>query len=91
MGDWATADKLGSRLDSVDISHYRSLHHPDELKKVINSLVIAPRKQVEDWLELARIQAILDKSSDSLDSLTKAHELDPIRDDITALYYQTKK
>jgi len=91
VGDWSTADKIASRLDPADIVHYQSLHHPDELKKVINSLVITPQKQTEDWLELARIQAILGKKQDSLDSLTRAHELDPIRDDITSLYYQTKK
>ena len=90
-GDWLVADKIASRLDPVDIAYYRSLHHPDELKKVINSLVVAPSKSVENWLELARIQAILGKKQDSLDSLTRAHELDPIRDDITSLYYQAKR
>jgi cytochrome c-type biogenesis protein CcmH/NrfG len=91
VGDWQSADALGATLDPLDTISYRRIHHPDELKKVINSLIVAPDKSVEDWMELARIQAILGKKDDSLASLSKAYELDPIRDDLTTLYYKTKK
>ncbi|MFZ2152609.1 MAG: hypothetical protein WAV41_00945 [Microgenomates group bacterium] len=90
-GDWVSADRLATRLDPADIAHYRSLYHPDELKKDINTLMLAPQKSVEDWIELARIQAILGKGSESLESLSRAHSLDLLRDDISRLYYQTKK
>lgn len=90
-GQWSLADNTAKTLNPIDIAQYRSLHHPDELKKIINTLEIAPNKQVEDWMELARIQAILGKIDESRQSITKAHELDPIRDDITQLYYQNQK
>jgi len=91
IGDWTSADKVALRLDPPDIALYRQNNHPDELKKIINSLVVAPKKSVEDWLELARVQSILGKKDDSFNSLSKAYELDPIRDDVTSLYYKTKK
>lgn len=91
LGDWTTADNIALKLDPQDIVLYRQLHHPEELKKIINSLIVAPKKSVEDWLELARVQSILGKKEDAFVSLSKAYELDPIRDDITTLYYQSKK
>lgn len=91
VGDWDSADKIALKLDPVDIAKFRSLNHPEELKKIINSLVIAPKKSVEDWLELARVQSILGKKEDAFVSISKAYELDPIREDITTLYYKSKK
>jgi tetratricopeptide (TPR) repeat protein len=91
IGDWTSADKIALKLDPPDIALYRQHNHPEELKKIINSLVVAPKKSVEDWLELARVQSILGKKDDAFTSLSKAYELDPIRDDITSLYYKTKK
>ncbi|MBI2464609.1 hypothetical protein HYV64_00550 [Candidatus Shapirobacteria bacterium] len=91
IGDWTAADKVALKLDPPDIALYRRLHHPDELKKIINSLVVAPKKSVEDWLELARVQSILGKKEDAFESITQAYNLDPIREDITTLYYKIKK
>lgn len=91
IGNWKSADTIALKLDPPDIALYRRHHHPDELKKIINSLVVAPNKSVEDWLELARVQSILGKKEDAFISLSKAYELDPIRDDITTLYYKSKK
>lgn len=90
-GNWSEADQIAKKLDPADIATYRSVHHPDELKKKINSLVLQPKKTAEDWLELARIQSILGKKDDAFQSITQAHRLDPIRDDITQLYYQLQK
>ena len=71
-------------LDNLDL-------RTEELKKYINELTVKPNKSVEDWLELARIQSILGKFDDAYTSISTAKNLDPVRDDIGQLYYQTKK
>lgn len=90
-GDWNQALQLESGLNPVDILAYKVNHHPSELKKSVNNLIIKPHKSIEDWLELARVDSIIDKKAESFDALTKAKSLDPIRDDISQLYYQSSK
>jgi len=87
-GDWTNAHLLESRLDPVDIASYKNSHDPAELKKYLNNLETKPRKTVEDWLELAQIQNLLGKGSEALESVSKAKALDPLRDDISRIYYQ---
>ena len=89
--DWENALKLEVGLDQADVRAYKITHYPLELKKSVNNLVIKPNKTVEDWLELARVNSILDKKEESFTALSKAKSLDPIRDDIGQLYYQTQK
>lgn len=87
-GDWVNAHLLESQLDSVDIAAYKNTHDPSQLKKYLNNLLIRSNKTVEDWLEIAQIQNLLGKKSEAVDSVNKARILDPIRDDISRIYYQ---
>jgi hypothetical protein len=87
-GDWVNAAKLESKLDYTDISAYKTTHDPSELKKYVNNLMVKPNKSVEDWLELSRIQSLLGKTDAAGKSLSQAKALDPIRDDISQMYYQ---
>ena len=89
--NWSTADQLEKQLDPADVVAYKLTHYPPELKKFVNNLAVKPNKSVEDWLELARIDSILGKDQDSLTAITQAKTLDPIRDDITQIYYQSVK
>lgn len=91
VGDWDKASSLESKLDQADLVVFKKMHHPLELKKYVNALVLKNNKSTEDWLELSRVQAILGKPVESLEALTRAKDLDPIRDDISKLYYQTKQ
>jgi hypothetical protein len=90
-GDWTNASLLESQLDPVDITLYKNSHDPSELKKYLNNLEAKPTKTVEDWLELARIQNLLGKKSEAVTSVSKAKTIDPIRDDITRIYYQISR
>jgi hypothetical protein len=90
-GDWDNAAKLETGLDQSDIVTFKKTHQPSELKKYINNLEIKSDKTVEDWLELARVQSILGKDQDALESLTQAKKLDPVRDDISSLYYKLSR
>ena len=89
--NWSAADQLEKQLDPADVVAYKLTHYPPELKKFVNNLAVKPNKSVEDWLELARVDSILGKDQDSLTAITQAKTLDPIRDDITQLYYQSIK
>lgn len=90
-GDWSLASKLENKLDQADLINYKSTHRPQELRKTINRLVYKSNKTANDWVELARIQLILGQLQDATESITKAHQLDPIRDDISAIYYQLSR
>ena len=87
-GDWVNAHLLESQLDPADLIAYKNTHDPSQLKKYLNSLLIKSGKTVEDWLEIAQIQNLLGKKSEAVDSVGKARTLDPIRDDISRIYYQ---
>lgn len=87
-GDWLNASLIEPQLDYTDISVYKTSHDPAELKKYLNNLVVKSNKSVEDWLELSRIQSILGKTDAAGKSLLQAKKLDPIRDDISQIYYQ---
>lgn len=90
-GDWITASTLESKLDPIDLLNYKKLHQPQELKKLVNSLIFKDNKTTDDWVELARIQLILGNLGDATTSITRAHQLDPIRSDIESIYYQLNK
>lgn len=90
-GDWPSALKLESQLDDLDIASYRQVHYPPELKKTVNSLVFKNPKSPDDWVELARIQLVLNNLTGASESIRQAHLLDPIREDISAAYYQLTK
>lgn len=86
--NWTQADKLEKKLDLTDIASYRSLHRLDQIKKSINSLTFKTDKSVEDWLELAKLQAKIGEKQLAIRSLNQARQLDPIRDDINQLFLQ---
>ena len=87
-GDWTGAHLLETKLNPVDIAGYKNSHDPAALKKYINELEVKPNKTAEDWLELAQTQYLLGKKSESVNSVGKAFALDPIRNDISRIYYQ---
>ena len=89
--DWVNAAKLESRLSSSEISDYKFNYQPVELEKKESLLNSKEEKSVEDFIELARIQFLLNQKSNSLDNIQKARQLDPLRDDIDRLYYSLSK
>jgi hypothetical protein len=86
-GDCNSALKIENFLDPIDIKDYKSANSPEELQKKLNNLSIKTNKSTDDWIELARTQFMLGFISDYKNSLAQAFKLDPIRDDITKLYY----
>ena len=89
--DWINAAKLESRLNETEINDYKFKYQPSELQKKIDLLNSKTNKSVEDYVELARIQLLLGQKQNSFESIKKARQLDPIRDDIGRLYYSLSK
>ena len=89
--DWINAAKLESRLNETEINDYKFKYQPSELQKKIDYLNSKSNKSVEDLIELARVQLLLNQKQNSLASIQKARQLDPIRDDIDRLYYSLSK
>lgn len=85
--DWVNAAKLENDLNKTEISDYKFNYQPTELQKKVDYLNNKKEKSVEDYVELARIQLLLDQKQNSIESIKKARQIDPIRDDIDRLYY----
>jgi hypothetical protein len=87
--DWVAASSLESKLNQDQIKNYKLTHQPSELQKKLAELNDNSPKTVDDYLEIARVQSILGLSTQALDSIKKAHQLDPIRSDVDRLFYST--
>lgn len=89
--DWVNAAKLEPKLNSSEINDYKFNYQPSELQKKVDYLNSKSNKSVEDLIELARVQFLLNQKQNSLASIQKARQLDPIRDDVDRLYYSLSK
>ena len=85
--DWAKADKLQTRLDINDITFYKSNNHPAEIQKNLAVLNKKENKTIDDWIQSAQFQLRLNKKKEALNSLNEAIKIDPIRDDLSQLYF----
>jgi hypothetical protein len=90
-GDWETASTLESGIDPTDIYQYKLANQPQELQKSVDLLLKKENKNPDDWMEISKIQSMLGKIEESKEAIKKAYQLDPIRDDISKLYYSTNK
>jgi hypothetical protein len=87
--DWQNAATLESKLNQDQVKNYKLSYQPQELQKRLSNLQNNPQKSTDDYIEVARIQSILGFSNQAIDSIKKAHQLDPIRSDVDRLFYQT--
>jgi hypothetical protein len=89
--DWVNAAKLEDNLNPSEISDYKFNYQPIELQKKADYLNNKKEKSIEDYVELSRVQLLLGQKENSIESIKKARQLDPIRDDIDRLYYSLSK
>lgn len=87
--DWDNASSLESKLNQDQVKNYKLSYQPIEIQKKINNFKIDYFNTADDYIELAQNQTLLGLSSKALNSIKKAHQLDPIRSDIDRLYYST--
>ncbi len=86
--DWDNAATLESKLNPDQVKDYKLSYQPQLLLDKLILLSGLDNKTADDYLQLAKIQSILGYSSQAIDSVKKAHQLDPIRSDIERLFYQ---
>jgi len=86
--DWAAADKIEPLLDPVDIKIYKSQNRLEDIKSQIDAISLKQEKTVEDWLELAKLQAKIGDYDQAKQSLKQAQTIDPVRDDLKQFYFQ---
>ena len=84
--DWFKASEVATKLDSADIIAYRRFHDPSELQKTINQIQSKTNKNADDWAEIANLEKLIGNKTEASNAIIQAHQLDPIRDDITQLY-----
>lgn len=87
-GDWVNAASLENKLNPDQVITYKLNHQPQELQKKIDQLGINNQKTADDYIELAKSQSLLGENDQAIDSIKKAHQLDPIRPDVDRLFYQ---
>lgn len=86
--DWDNAATLESKLNFDQVENYKLSYQPQQLQNKLSQLNSQEIKTADDYLKLAQIQSILGLPSQTIDSIKKAHQLDPIRSDIDRLFYQ---
>jgi hypothetical protein len=86
-GDWDNAILLEDKLNQNQVADYKLNHQPEQLQKKINQSEINDQKTADNYIELAKNQSLLGLNQQAIDSIKKAHQLDPIRSDIDKLFY----
>ncbi len=86
-GDWSNAATLESKLNSDQVTSYKLSYLPQEIQKRIDNLDINNQKTADDYIELSKSQSLFGLSDQAIDSIKKAHQLDPIRSDVDRLFY----
>lgn len=90
-GDWANALTIENKLNPDQVTTYKLNHQPQELQKKINRLIVNNQKTADDYIELAKSQSLLGENNQAIESIKKAHQLDPIRPDVDRLFYSLSK
>jgi hypothetical protein len=86
-GDWDNATSLENKLNQNQVADYKLNHQPEQLQKKITQSEINDQKTADNYIELAKNQSLLGLNQQAIDSIKKAHQLDPIRSDIDKLFY----
>lgn len=85
QNDWSNAVKFESNLDQINL--FKSNNQPQQLAQKITELQNKDNKDAQDYLLLAKIQSSLGLNQEAVQSVIKAHQIDPIRPDLDQLFY----
>jgi cytochrome c-type biogenesis protein CcmH/NrfG len=86
-GEWQEAGKVALKLKNGDIADFTQKNNSSELARKLNSLVVKPAKNADDWMEMAIIYYRLNQRDEAYRAITNAYKLDPIREDISKIYF----
>jgi len=85
QNDWDNAAKFESNLNQINL--FKINNQPQQLTQRVEELQNKPNKDAQDYILLAKIQSSLSQNSQAVQSVIKAHQLDPIRPDLDQLFY----
>jgi tetratricopeptide (TPR) repeat protein len=90
-GDWEKAKRIEKKLTSADIEVFSKKNKTEELEKRLGVLEAREQKNADDWMEIAVLFYRLNKRDEAFGAIENAYKLDPIREDISKIYftYQT--
>jgi len=86
-GEWEKAKLIEGKLKTEDIESFIKKNKTEELKKRLNELTIKNQKNADDWMEIAVLLYRLDKKDEAYKAIESAYKLDPIREDISSIYF----
>ncbi len=86
-GEWDQAKGLEKYLNFQDIEDFSKKNKNDELTKRLNEISIRGNKNADDWMETAVLLFRLGKKDQAFKAIENAYKLDPIRDDISKIYF----
>ncbi len=85
---WDKAKDLSRQLNPIDLAYYQSIYFPANLKKELNQLTVKPDKSIEDYIRLAQLYQNLGDSSSALSAIKTARQIDPVRQDLAAIFWE---
>jgi len=86
-GEWEKAKKIEKYLKTVDIENFSKKNKAEELTKRLGEISKKGLKTADDWMEIAVLLYRLNKKDDSRKAIENAYKLDPIREDISKVYF----
>lgn len=90
-GEWEKAKVIEKWLKNEDLQDFKKKNESGELKARLKVIENRDMKNADDWMEIAVLNYRLNKRDEAFSAIEKAYKLDPIREDISKIYftYQT--
>lgn len=91
QGNWEKAQKQAEKLKNEDIVSYSQKYEKKELLKQLGELRAKEDKSADDWMEISIILDKLGQYKEAYGAIAEAWNMDPIREDISKIYFTYQK
>ena len=87
MGRWEEVKVEEKFLDRKDIDSFAKKNELSELQNSLAKVSRKKEKTADDWAEIAMLSYKLGEYQKASEAALKAHEMDPVREDLSQLYF----
>ena len=87
MGRWEEVKVEERFLDRKDIDSFAKKNELSELQNSLAKVSSKKEKTADDWAEIAMLSYKLGEYQKASEAALKAHEMDPVREDLSQLYF----
>ena len=87
MGRWEEVKVEERFLDRKDIDSFAKNNELSELQNSLAKVSSKKEKTADDWAEIAMLSYKLGEYQKASEAALKAHEMDPVREDLSQLYF----